>query len=274
MLVNSKSHIVIHGWMVNGEELDLKGNDLLVYAIIYGFSQADDQYFKGSLQYLADWTGSTKQGIQKNIKNLIDKGLIEKKEVYINGVKFCHYRSCLVCNKVVQGIQQSSPGGIQLSCTNNIDIDNIDNNIDLSIKKNIKKKDSDIDYTNKEQNSQVAEIVIYLNQRAWTNYKVHTPKTQRLIRARLNEGFTVDDFKAVIDKKCDEWLYTDMAKYLRPETLFGTKFEGYLNQKNKQSKKEGSLFERIAKGEVTINYDSTGDGDNTDDVTSELSLPF
>ena len=65
-----------------------------------------------------------------------------------------------------------------------------------------------------------------------------------------------------------------MAKYLRPETLFGTKFDGYLNQKNKQSKKEGSLFERIAKGEVKINYDSTGDGDNTDDVTSELSLPF
>lgn len=142
MLVNSKSHIVIHGWMVNGEELDLKGNDLLVYAIIYGFSQADEQYFKGSLQYLADWTGSTKQGIQKNIKNLVDRGLIEKKEVYINGVKFCHYRSCLVCNKVAQGMQQISPGGIQLSCTNNIDIDNIDNNIDLSIKKNTKKKES------------------------------------------------------------------------------------------------------------------------------------
>lgn len=272
MKVKNENFVTIQGWMVN--DLGLKGNDLIVYAIIYGFSQIDDQYFKGSLQYLADWTSSTKQGVQKNLKNLIDKGIVEKKETYINGVKFCEYKSCMVCNSVAQGMQHSCIGGMQLSCTNNIDIDNIDNNIDLSIKKNIKKKDSDIDYTNKEQNSQVAEIVIYLNQRAFTNYKVHTPKTQRLIRARLNEGFTVDDFKAVIDKKCDEWFNTDMGKYLRPETLFGTKFEGYLNQKNKQSKKEGSLFERIAKGEVTINYESTGNSDNTDDVTSELSLPF
>lgn len=47
----------------------------------------------------------------------------------------------------------------------------------------------------------------------------------------MSEGFNVDDFKAVIDKKCADWLKTDMEKYLRPETLFGTKFEGYLNEK-------------------------------------------
>ena len=46
----------------------------------------------------------------------------------------------------------------------------------------------------------------------------------------MNEKFTVDDFKTVIDKKSREWLGTDMEKYLRPETLFGTKFESYLNQ--------------------------------------------
>lgn len=79
-----------------------------------------------------------------------------------------------------------------------------------------------------------AEIVDYLNAKAGTRYKASTANTRKLIKARLNEGFTIEDFKTVIDKKCAEWL-TDskMEQYLRPETLFGTKFEGYLNAKSK-----------------------------------------
>ena len=75
------------------------------------------------------------------------------------------------------------------------------------------------------------EVVSYLNEKAGTNYRSSTPKTQSLIRARVSEGFTVEDFKVVIDKKCTEWTGTDMEKYLRPETLFGSKFESYLNAK-------------------------------------------
>lgn len=73
-------------------------------------------------------------------------------------------------------------------------------------------------------------IIDYLNEKAGTKYKASTKKTQTCIHARLAEGFTIDDFKKVIDKKCADWL-TDakMAQYLRPETLFGTKFESYLN---------------------------------------------
>lgn len=75
------------------------------------------------------------------------------------------------------------------------------------------------------------EIISYLNEKAKTHYKSNTPKTVRLIRARLKEGFTIEDFKAVIEKKCDDWLGNEkMERYLRPETLFGTKFEGYLNE--------------------------------------------
>jgi uncharacterized phage protein (TIGR02220 family) len=72
-------------------------------------------------------------------------------------------------------------------------------------------------------------IVDYLNEKAGTKYKATTPKTQAAINARLSEGFTVDDFQRVVDNKCAEWLGTEWEKYLRPETLFGTKFEGYLN---------------------------------------------
>lgn len=74
------------------------------------------------------------------------------------------------------------------------------------------------------------EIVNYLNEKVGSNYKFTTKKTKTLIKARMNEGFKLEDFKKVIDIKTDEWLKTDMQKYLRPETLFGTKFEGYLNQ--------------------------------------------
>ena len=79
-----------------------------------------------------------------------------------------------------------------------------------------------------------AEIVDYLNAKAGTRYKASTASTRKLIKARLKEGFTLEDFKTVIDKKCNEWLNdSKMEQYLRPETLFGTKFEGYLNAKSK-----------------------------------------
>lgn len=82
----------------------------------------------------------------------------------------------------------------------------------------------------KEKTSEYVKSVIdYLNKKANKNYRASTESTARHIRARLNEGFSLDDFYAVIDKKCAEWLGTEWEKYLRPETLFGSKFESYLN---------------------------------------------
>lgn len=78
------------------------------------------------------------------------------------------------------------------------------------------------------------EITDYLNEKAGSQFRSSTKKTQSLIKARFNEGFKIDDFKRVIDIKTNEWLNNkDMSKYLRPETLFGTKFESYLNQEHK-----------------------------------------
>ena len=83
----------------------------------------------------------------------------------------------------------------------------------------------------KNEKNNYLDIVEYLNQRTGKNFRATSDKTRTCIRARLNEGFTVDDFKKVIDTKCKEWLGNPkMELYLRPETLFGTKFEAYLNQ--------------------------------------------
>ena len=78
------------------------------------------------------------------------------------------------------------------------------------------------------------QILNHLNKRTGANYRHTTKSTRDKINARLNEGYVLDDFIEVIDKKCVEWMNTDMQKYLRPETLFGTKFEGYLNQPAKK----------------------------------------
>lgn len=102
----------------------------------------------------------------------------------------------------------------------------------LDIKKSVDSKPSCEKSFNDNKGIPYLEIIAYLNENAKSNYK-HTPqKTRDLIKARWEEGFTLEEFKAVINKKCIEWLNDkEMCKYLRPETLFGTKFESYLNQK-------------------------------------------
>lgn len=75
-------------------------------------------------------------------------------------------------------------------------------------------------------------IIDYLNEKTGSQFRNTTKKTQTLIKARFAEGFNLDDFKKVIDTKAAEWLNdSKMSKFLRPETIFGTKFESYLNQK-------------------------------------------
>lgn len=83
------------------------------------------------------------------------------------------------------------------------------------------------------------EIIDYLNEKAGKRYKVNE-KTKAHINARVNDGYTLADFRAVIEKKVAEWRGTEMDKFLRPETLFGTKFEGYLNQNETVRKKAKS----------------------------------
>lgn len=73
-------------------------------------------------------------------------------------------------------------------------------------------------------------VVTYLNEKAGTKYRASSAKTQKVIHARVAEGFTLEDFMAVINKKTAEWMGTEWEKFLRPETLFGPKFESYLNQ--------------------------------------------
>jgi uncharacterized phage protein (TIGR02220 family)/predicted phage replisome organizer len=86
-----------------------------------------------------------------------------------------------------------------------------------------------------------SEIVGYLNEKTDSNYRATGKATQRLIKARWNESYRLEDFKKVIDHKTAEWTGTEWEKFLVPETLFGTKFEKYLNQKPTFKKSKKSL---------------------------------
>lgn len=102
-----------------------------------------------------------------------------------------------------------------------------------------KEEDKEIDKeeSGKPQAETYKIIVDFLNEKAGTNYKATSEATRKAINARLNDGYTVADFETVIEKKCAEWIGTEWEKFLRPSTLFGTKFESYLN--GKINKKNG-----------------------------------
>ena len=92
-----------------------------------------------------------------------------------------------------------------------------------------------------QQAVEIAEVISYLNKKAGTNYRATTSSTVRHVSARLKEGYSIDDFKKVIDSKCRQWLKDDtMKKYLRPETLFGQKFESYLQDANSRNRGDGN----------------------------------
>lgn len=80
------------------------------------------------------------------------------------------------------------------------------------------------------------EVVNYLNERTGKHYRSKTEATRKMIRARFMDGYTLEDFKHVIDVKASQWLGTDQEKFLRPETLFRpSHFESYLNETAKQT---------------------------------------
>lgn len=116
--------------------------------------------------------------------------------------------------------------------------------------------DIDIDIDIEEDKDKDINIIInYLNEKIGSKYRANNKATQQHINARLKEGYTVDDFKTVIDKMYLKWKGTEYEDYLRPQTLFGTKFESYLNSKGvitdesiKRNVAENKFFDFVPDG--------------------------
>lgn len=222
--IKDENYYQIQGWMIN--RLGLKGVPLSVYSIIYGFSQDGENEYTGSLQYLCDFCGGvSKPTIINALKSLVEAGYLIRREEIINGVQFNRYKANLPLLKnlyypdketLPEGVKKFDEGGKKTLPNNEVNNKSFDN----------KKK-----YEN---------IIARLNEKSGMNYRPSSKATQGHINARLAEGFTVEDFYSVIDKKCAEWRGTEMEKYLRPETLFGSKFENYLNAPATQRRQYGA----------------------------------
>lgn len=132
--LKDNNHIVIDGWMIN--KLNLKGNELIVYALIYGFSQDGESEFYGSRSYIAEWCNSSLPTVDKSLNDLVGKEYILKRTEIINNVTFNRYKVNLeVVNKLYRGSKETlggskeTLGGSKETLHNNIEY-NIEDNID------------------------------------------------------------------------------------------------------------------------------------------------
>ena len=219
---------------------DLKVMEKLILVEIDSLDNEDGCF--ASNEHFSKFFSLSKNRCSEIIKSLEKKGYIKIDYIYQEGSKAIS-RRVIRCVRNIDGgirnidnpIRKTEEGYSENREDNNTSFNNTFSN--TSNKKDIVEQSSTTPLP-------YEEIVQYLNQKTNKNFK-HTSKvTQRHIRARLAEGFTVSDFKQVIDNKCNDWLRDQkMKEYLRPETLFGTKFESYLNSKSTTARPKGPYID-------------------------------
>lgn len=226
----SKGYGFMPKLVAKDQELSIEAK--AIYSYLASYSGAGLSSFPSTSLILHD-LGISENRYLKHRKTLVDKGYLTikrerldngfSKNIYIinqNPSEVVHLNSVHLQNVGIGNVGIQNEGTISNSFKSN----NINSN--SNNKKILSSSDEQDDVPYK-------EIIDYLNLKTSKSYKHSTSKTKSLIKARWNEGFRVVDFKKVIDNKCFEWIgNSDMAKYLRPETLFGNKFEGYLNENN------------------------------------------
>lgn len=241
-----QGYIMLHRKILNWEWYTETNTKSLFIHLLLMANHADEKWRgeiikRGTLitSYgsLSAQTGLSVQQIRTCLKNLEKTGDITRNPTQRNTLiivtNYEFYQSPFekTTSESTSNQQAINKRNNKLSTTNNNDNKEIyspvSDDIDLSIPEN------QIPYS---------EIIEYLNLKAGTKFKSSSSKTRTKIHARWCDGFRLEDFKKVIDVKTAEWMDTDMEKYIRPETLFGSKFEGYLNQvKKKDSDPYGTM---------------------------------
>lgn len=196
---------------------------------------------------LAKLTNTSPDTVAVSMKTFLEIGLVsrlESGEIYLNQIEEMVGSETDTAKRVRKhrAKKDLEKGGNKQLLQSNIEVTkcNTEKEIEkeLELEKEIKIDKDTMSSSGERDRTPYKEIIDYLNLKADKSYRHSTKKTKDLIKARVNDGFELDDFKKVIDNKCSDWLKAPKwNKFLRPETLFGNKFESYLNEESK-----GELF--------------------------------
>ena len=254
----TKNYTVMSNYHLREKKMSLKAKGLL--SLMLSLPQDWDYSIKGLVSICKEKELAIKNTldelktfgylhIEKVYPNKENNGRIE----YIYTVFECPKNENVEKSAKTYEKEGKQEGGFQPLDNQPLDNQALDNQVQLNIDKQntkeLNKEEEEIfgEETSPEPNCiRYKEIIDFLNEKTNSKYKYTTKSTQRLINARLNEKFTVDDFKIVIAKKAREWGKDPvMHKYLRPETLFSAShFESYLNEKEKPIHSEQNDFEQ------------------------------
>lgn len=218
MVEPKKSYYAIIPANVRYDE-KLTPNAKLLYGELTALSNEKGYCWAGD-RYFANLYSVSKRTIQNWFKSLEDQGYIYREVKRKEGSEEIDHRYCKILPYPSEN-NFTTPTEKNFR-DNTTSINNTFNNTKNS--KPLSGKPDSIPYS---------QVIDYLNDKAGKNFK-NVESNRKLIRARFHDGFTLDDFKKVIDTKVADWLHDDkMSSYLRPATLFGNKFDQYRNQQPK-----------------------------------------
>ncbi len=257
MVLSNKNYINIQAWMV--KELNLTGNDLICYALIYGFSQDGETEFKGSLSYIAEWLNTSKQTARLVVKRLVESGLVNKRDEVINGVKFCRYvatnRGCGenhhggVNNSMGWG-ENHHGGGVKITTNNiidNIDINTKSTNVDYSV---ATREERDL-FGDQSNNEHLPSEAFGFTAKSLDVTKKTIERTDKLF-TQLTFPFESEDFKRLFYV-----LMTQPKWRIKTKTL--TAMQANLNEIAQFEEEFAMLLinQSISKGWASLVYEST-----------------
>lgn len=235
MTINERNFITIEGWMRT--DLNLSGNELIVYAIIYGFSQNKQGEFTGSVQYLADWVGCTKRTVTTILRKFVDEELVKKTVVQLdNNSKQVSYqanmgvgKNFLGSEKISQGVGKNFLGGRKNfprggeKISHNININNNTNNNHRDIN-NVHSCSESLDEPPEETPEEFFE-------RAWQYYPNKRGKGQVAEKSKerlMSHGW--DNVKRAIDRYLDDLKKDEWRQAQNGSTFFNSGYIDYLDE--------------------------------------------
>ena len=220
-MISDGTYITIQGWMRT--ELKLSGNELIVYAIIYGFSQNKQGEFTGSAQYLADWVGCTRRTVMTILNKLVEAKLISKTEIILNNnEKRVSYQAERGCEKTSHGVKNFHRGCEKIS--HNININNNNNNNNNRDINNVHSCSESLEETPEETAEEFFE-------RAWQYYPNKRGKGQVSEKSKerlMSHGW--DNVKRAIDRYLEDLKKDEWRQAQNGSTFFNSGYIDYLDE--------------------------------------------